>query len=338
MIKRILVRSREIIRNKGIKAYISYIRSSLYWTPFIDELWYMINYYLRPSRKAIKKVQGSKMLLDLSDKGINRDLFLYGCREPECTQIFKSELSEGMKVVDIGANIGYYVLMEAQIIGDTGIIYAIEPAPRNFEALTENIQMNPYASRVKLYNMAISNKSGKILFTIADSANHHRLFVPGSPASRPEEHQNVIEVDTATLDEVLGGKDIDVIRMDTEGAEWVILKGMKKILGNDKPMKLFIEVHPKLIREYGGDVEAWLEVLAIAGFKVKYLVMYEPLSHFLIPYIKGRCALEKTVEYNASLHDLLVDEEARQFLVSRSGHLYEAGYKLFLDRSINGTE
>ncbi len=329
MIKHLLNRAKEVIRIEGIRAYISHIKRCLYLKPFIDESWYMMNYYLKSSRKAIKKVQGSKMLLDLSDGGINRDLFLYGYREPECTKIFKNELSEGMKIVEIGANIGYYALMEAQIVGDSGKIYAIEPEPRNFEMLKRNIELNSFASRVEFYNVAISDKSGECLFTVASQSNSHRLSVSG------EKGTNSIKVNTTTLDEMLGDKEIDMIRMDPEGGEWLILKGMSRILSNNKPLKLFIEVHPKLINMYGGDVETWLGRLAEAGFKLKYLVMWEPSSHFLIPYIKGRGPLETRIEYNKPLKDLLKDEEARQILCCTSGHTYEAGYKVFLER-VNG--
>ena len=326
MIKHLIDMAREIIKSKGVKAYISHVKRCLYLKPFIDESWYILNYYLRPSRKATKKIQGAKMLLDLKDGGINRDLFLYGFREPECTKIFKNELFEGMKIADIGANIGYYVLIEAQIIGNSGKIYAIEPEPGNFKMLKKNVEINSYTSLVKFHNVAVSDRVGKIPFVISSESNHHRLL------SQKLYGCKQIEVDTTTLDELLDGKEVDMIRMDPEGAEWLILKGMEKILNNQKPLKLFIEVHPKLIIEYGGDVEEMMQVLAKSNFKLKYLVMWEPDSHFLVPYIKGRGALEKRIEYNMPLEDLLNDEKARQILCCKSGHTYEAGYKIFLER------
>lgn len=327
MIKHLLNRAKEIVHKGGAKAYIFHIKRCLYLKPFLDELWYMINYYLRPSRRIIKKVQGANMLLDLSDGGINRDLFLYGCREPECTKIFKAELSEGMTVVDIGANIGYYVLIESQLIGNSGRIYAIEPEPRNFKMLKRNVEMNSYTSRIKLYNMAISDKPGKSLFGIASTANAHRLFVSGGGEDK------AIEVQTATLDKILGDVKIDVIRMDPEGGEWLIFKGMRRILRSNKPLKLFIEVHPKLIKDYGGNAEAMLRILAEVGFKIKFLVIWEPSSHFLIPYIKGKAPSEKCIAYDMPLDDFLINEQIKQFLTSETSSVYEPGYKLFLERT-----
>jgi FkbM family methyltransferase len=280
---------------------------------------------LRPSRKAIKKVQGSRMVLDLKDKGINKDLFLYGYREPECTNIFKKELFEGMKIVDIGANIGYYVLIEAQFIGKSGKIYAIEPEPRNFKMLKKNVEINSYLSDVEFYNIAISNKTGKVLFAISPQSNHHRLSISGSK-------EKAIEVDSTTLDDFVEDKEMDVLRMDTEGAEWVIFKGMNRILSNNKPLKMFIEIHPKLINQYGGDVEEMLKTLAENSFILKYLVMWEPVPNSLIPYIKGRGGRERSIEYNMPLQELLIDEKTRQLLLCTSGHIYESGYKVFMER------
>ena len=69
------------------------------------------------------------MYLNLNDFGLSKYLFLNGIREPECTKIMKQELKSGMTIAEIGANIGYYALMEATIIGDSGKIYAIEGNP-----------------------------------------------------------------------------------------------------------------------------------------------------------------------------------------------------------------
>lgn len=327
MIKHLFNRAKEVIRAQGVKAYILHIKNCLYLKPFIDETWYMLNYFLSPSRKIIKKVQGSNMILDLSDKGINRDLFLYRCREPECTKIFKDELSEGMKVVDIGANIGYYVMMEAKKLGVTGKIYAIEPAPKNFQQLKRNVEINSYPVDIELHNLAIGDRNGRARFSLAATSNNHKLAAPGA------EDDDTIEVDVARLDDLLMNKQIDVVRMDPEGAEWLILKGMEKILRNKKPLKMFIEIHPKLIKRYGGDVKEMLVFLADCGFRLKYLVVWKPDSHYIIPYIKGRGALERRIRYDKPLKELLEDEQARDSLICDSGHRYEAGYKVFLERN-----
>ncbi len=320
-----LTRVREILREEGIVACMARLKQMLHTRSAIDESWYLLNYYLRPSRKCVKNVHGSKMLLDLNDPGINRDLFLYGGREPSSTEIYRKQLSPGMTIVDVGANIGYYVLIEARALGTSGKIYAIEPAPKNFEMLQANLEINSFGCEIESHNLAISDSVGQVQFEIAGASNHHRLSVNGSGA-------NTIEVEATTLDVLLAGKKIDMVRMDAEGAEWVILRGMRGILAGNQPLKMFIEVHPKLIREYRGDLDEWLEMLADSNFDVQYLVTWVPDSHTVIPYIKGRGPREQTFEYHRPLRELLDDPQANEILRSRSGHVFGAGYKLFLER------
>ena len=71
--------------------------------------------------------------------GIGRALYVFRSRELDHKWMLDNELSSGNVVLDLGANIGYYAIMEARKIGGTGKIYAIEPDPRNIELLQKNI-------------------------------------------------------------------------------------------------------------------------------------------------------------------------------------------------------
>ena len=265
------------------------------------------------------------MVLDLRDRGIHKELFLFGTREPESVRIFMNELSPGMTVLDIGANIGYYVLIEAQILENEGTIYAVEPEPQNFENMKKNIEINSYDTYIKLYNLAISDKIGKAELEIANESNLHRLI----PVEKLD--GKYVIVDTITLDEFLMDKKVDYIRMDVEGGEILIINGMNNILNSSLPLKLFIEIHPRFIKEYGSDVEEMLEILSRAGFSLKYLVMDKPKVP-LIPYIKGRGRLEKSITFNKALKDCLKDEEIRSFLIPTKGDILYEGYHVFLER------
>jgi protein-L-isoaspartate O-methyltransferase len=81
------------------------------------------------------------MYLRIRDKGVSRQLALVGVREKFSTETLQGELREGDCVVDIGANIGYYALMEARLVGSYGKVYAIEPVSYNFQLLENNIQL-----------------------------------------------------------------------------------------------------------------------------------------------------------------------------------------------------
>ena len=169
---RLLNKSIEIIRNYGLKEYIQAVKLYLLLHPIIDEVWWHTNRSVRSQSRVIRNVQGYKMLLDISKKGIHRHLFLHGNHEPECTIAFKKMLSKDSRVIDIGANIGYYALMEAQVAQK---VYAIEPEPKNLELLRENIRLNSYDSRIEVHELAISDTDGKTWLDISEYPNEHRL-------------------------------------------------------------------------------------------------------------------------------------------------------------------
>lgn len=318
-------RTIEIIKNEGIKGFLSAIKRFFAWRlqySIGDELWFLLNRYMRKSQKVVVNIHESKMILDLSDKGICKDLFLYKSREPESTKIFIKEVSEGMKVVDIGANIGYYALMESRIVGDQGKVYAIEPEPRNYQLLKNNVELNNYSNRVELFNIAIGNRTGKELFEISDKYNTHRI----AKSRSSDKH---IEVPITTLDEFLKDKSADFVRMDVEGYEYFIVLGMEKTLEKKHPLKLFIEMHPRLIKYYGGDVEVMLKMLSDANFRVNYVCLWDPSFGNIVRPFKGKAIpFERVIEYKKPLKDLLENEVTKKIIAGTQT------YRIFLEKNI----
>ena len=114
----------------------------------------------------IKKINNYHMAIDKNSGGIHRDLYLKSVREPLSTKIMRSLLKKGDVVLDAGANIGYYVLLESKEVGEKGLVYAIEPVRENFNFLKKNVKLNKLGN-VKLYdNLAFSDKIGKLKINI----------------------------------------------------------------------------------------------------------------------------------------------------------------------------
>ena len=92
---------------------------------------------------------------------------------------------------------------------------------------------------------------------------------------------------------------------------------------------LFIEVHPKLIRDYGGDARTMLRILLDAGFNVRYIVISRRSSLLSIRrYIKPKTRIrEQVIEYNAPLNDPLHDSTISQILKEPNA------FRLFMERS-----
>ncbi len=119
---------------------------------------------LLKQRFAEINVHGYRMIVDLNDPGISRTLIHFGTREKDHIYILNKELSSGNVIIDLGANIGYYALMEANIVGSDGYVYALEPSPSNADMLRKNISLNNYNGIVEVYQMGGSNKTGKEKF------------------------------------------------------------------------------------------------------------------------------------------------------------------------------
>ena len=105
-----------------------------------------------------KRIYDYRLVLDSDDPGISSRLLSHGSREPEQKFIIESTLKPGMVAFDLGANLGYYTVMMARLVGDSGRVYAVEPFPDNFRLLGENIHRNQLKN-VQLENVAIGPRT-----------------------------------------------------------------------------------------------------------------------------------------------------------------------------------
>ncbi len=316
----LLGRSIEIVKNYGLGGYLLAIKRYLLWHPVADEIWWRVNRLVSPRSRVIRYIEGYKMLVDTSKKGIHQQLLLYGCHELESTRVFSRMLPANARVADIGSNIGYYVLLEAQVAQK---VYAIEPEPQNLELLKRNIELNSYGDRVEVHELALSDTIGKTWLSISDLPNQHRIRPPSDVRQA-----KCIEVATTTLDEFLKDKEVDVIRMDLEGAEWLVVHGMTGVLRENKPLVLFIEVHPELMKDYGGDARTLLNILLDSGFHMRYLAVFRPSPLLSLGrYVKPRTSpQEQVIECHAPQGNPFLDKNVNQILDE------SIPFRLFMER------
>jgi FkbM family methyltransferase len=312
LIQTLIKRSIQILKKDGFRGYLLSIKNySEAYPPLRKILYYWLYSKLHKNKLIIKEIQGSKMHLNLEDFGLSKQLFLNGIREPECTRIMKEQLQKDMTIAEIGANIGYYALMEASIVGKNGKIYAIEPFPPNYELLKKNIDINLYNDRIELYNIAISDKPGKTRLFIKDKHNLCNMLESGTGES-------FVEVETKTLDDFIKDKKLpDIIRMDIEGFEYYVIDGMKKTLDKCNQCKMFIEVHPYQMYEKGLDYKKPLKILFDKGFKPTYIVKeHGPLK-------------EKSFKYDRSIDDFFPYLKEIKLTPPENTH----GFGLFLEKT-----
>jgi FkbM family methyltransferase len=176
-------------------------------------------------------------------QGVSEELVLYGVHEPVATRLYLKTLSPGDHVIDVGSNIGYWLLLAASRIGESGRILGFEPVPGSREILQRNIQRSGI-SNVELSPWAIGGETGAAQFYESQVPNWGSLV----------KHDDLLPtrnlpVEVKKLDEVAmesTGFRPKMLRMDVEGAELMVLAGARNLLEKYKP-SLFIEFHPFLL-------------------------------------------------------------------------------------------
>jgi len=195
--------------------------------------------YDRMNGYVLKKLKNSSvsMILNASDTGISQELMRKGSHEPLSTKILMENLHEGMSIADVGANLGYFALQEAKVVGPKGVVYAIEPIPQNFFLLRHNVALNNLKN-IQVFNLAIGDEDGYLDLFLSYASNWASAF------KTPINIDQKITVPSKRLDTFLKDKGkVDLVRMDVEGYETKIVDGMEETL-KQKNLMLFIEIHP----------------------------------------------------------------------------------------------
>jgi FkbM family methyltransferase len=222
------------------------------------------------SRLGIRFVQKAvydyRLWIDLQDRGISRTLLLFGERELEHKAMLERIVRPKMRIFDIGANIGYYAIMESRLTGPDGSVLAGEPSPSNIELLRRNLDLNGVRN-VTVRQGAVSDKAGERPFHLATHSNLNTFHDTGSGAEHLQ--GRTIPVLTATvpgLAEEFGAPDL--IRMDVEGHEVEVIRGLIPAVreGKMRPLIIF-ETH---LSRYGADHDfaSVLRDLFACGYRV----------------------------------------------------------------------
>lgn len=225
----------------------------------------------------IQDINGSKMELEIrpeSSHDLDKELAANGIREPGSTHKFqeildriKRETDRPIHVFDVGANVGYFALLEANILGERGHIYAIEAAPDNAERLERNISLNEY-TQIKVLQIALGESRTTKELCIKDKSNQHHI----SDVKNEGAESETVNVEMYPLDEIIAENPIQkqdpvIIRMDIEGYEGFTFEGATRFLASDRPAYIFVELHP---REYNPHKKV-VNALKNNGFEVEYI-------------------------------------------------------------------
>jgi FkbM family methyltransferase len=213
--------------------------------------------------------------------------FAYGSWEPEVVRSIQDHVHSGTRVLDIGAQSGFYSLLLSRLVGLEGTVFAFEPLPANFRILEENLRLNSIQN-VMIRREAVSDFSGNISF---DFPREEVSLIAGPLLE--SDNLGTFQVPAISLDEFVRqtGQPIHFIKMDVEGAETAVLRGAVQTL------KAF---HPSMVVELHHDVpqdglHPAITLLQELGYQIEWLNEVAYRSHIFARWIPSNIARRRDV-------------------------------------------
>jgi FkbM family methyltransferase len=218
---------------------------------------------LLPIWRRRQRVWGSLLEATTFDRCLYLSLHRSGWMGRDDKAFFEGIVRPGMHVVDVGANVGLYTVLFSRLVGESGKVTAIEPDPVLFEALKTTCRLNSLTN-VKPYNVAAGATSGAGVFSqsLLHSGDGRMGQWPASDLRRS------VDVRVATIDEIAAGGRVDFIKIDVQGWEGEVIKGMHQVLTSNPAVQICFEYWPSGLRAAGFDPKALLAALENYGFQI----------------------------------------------------------------------
>jgi FkbM family methyltransferase len=203
------------------------------------------------------------MYADAQETGITPHLCMDGYWESWITVALARTLRPGWHCLDVGANHGYYTLIMADAVGPEGRVVPVEPTPRLADLLGQTLDVNGFPS-VTVSPMAATDTDGKTLQLVvpARRSMNARLSQVAGPTDA------VVDVETVTVDTLTRDwPRVDLIKIDVEGAEEAVWRGMQRTITQNPGIVLILELN---VDRYE-DPRGFLEAIELAGFRLRYI-------------------------------------------------------------------
>lgn len=224
--------------------------------------------YVGEGRLLVTTRWGFHLYCPAGEMSIVPQLVHRGVFEPELATYLMNNISSGDVVIDVGANIGIFTTMMGHLVGEAGQVFSFEPVQANFEFLRDNVESNWLGRRVSLHRFALAETSGSA--QIKTHARWGGLSSMNTVGMREmtmgvsDSGSGVEDIRTIALDDVLEGEgDGALVKIDVEGAELGVFRGMSQLLASGRIRAVVFECIAErmgghwgafvgLLREYEG--------------------------------------------------------------------------------------
>jgi FkbM family methyltransferase len=235
------------------------------------------NAYLGGNRSLCRVLGRYKMVVDTTDVGLSSHLLLDGYWEMWITELLAAVVKPGMKVVDVGANLGYFTLLLADLVGSAGEVHAFEPNIDLARRMTQSLAINGFDAIAKVHEQALADVEADVLLVVPtdEPKNAHLL-----PAEHPVSNDQATEtrlMRTRRLDSYEELHDADIIKIDADTSEMAIWNGMSGILERGRSLTIVLEFARVRYDNPGGFID---QILA-DGFTISVISLeggIQPIS------------------------------------------------------------
>lgn len=198
---------------------------------------------LASDRYEIYRIEGGLIYLNLHEHPMMVQMAM-GTYEPAKQAMIRRHLRAGMTFIDAGANMGCFTLLGARLVGSTGTVISIEPAPQNYSYLQRSIELNGY-THTRALPIALGDRDGTASLQILGRSTEHTL----APLKAEYKDLPKVTVPLRTLDSIVAEhslKRIDMIKIDVQELELEVLRGAAQTLRGNPQLVMFLDLPKRL--------------------------------------------------------------------------------------------
>lgn len=217
------------------------------------------------------ETDGRRLWIDLSDTFVSR-VCMGGNYEPSETAFVRANLKQGDTFLDVGANIGWFATLAAQIVGPKGTVHAFEPRDDIRSLLARSVIDNGIGRTVEVHDAIVTDHSGEA--RLVWKAGHNN---PGGTRVMPEdeafrEGMAIQPARAVAIDDLKIKGHLSLIKMDIEGAEGLALRGAQKTLARHRPLIVTEVCDAAFQRVAGHGAVEFAALVRSLGYDIRELV------------------------------------------------------------------
>jgi FkbM family methyltransferase len=220
--------------------------------------------YAGPGLDALVMAGEFDLVVPAAEEGLLVYILRHGLEalEPGVRALLRHRLRPGAVAVDAGANIGVHSLAMAAAVGPEGRVFCFEPLQHLASALERSLRLNGFADRARVDRAALADRPGEATFHRAAHSPMSSLYA--LPSEAPG---NDVQVVVTTVDaSIPAGSRVDFVKMDVEGAEPRVWRGMERVVTENPGIEVVLEWSASHFHRSGEDPHAFMAAIRAAGF------------------------------------------------------------------------